>query len=216
VRGSQCGRQGDRGQERIPLEQRRSFSLGTAVVSAEAPEFEITRHVKEMNFLSAHRSSSPTWSGMQSVSAMCRNGVAGSSGWAAPAVTADNVAMAVFAQVVEVLAGHHAAVADEHDALEPEALFEITQHVGHRLGIAPVARERTGQSFGTKLSRAMAPVSASSRPQMPRVASTFKSVGLQWNPFAIPWRAWPRSSVADRASTSIIRSACPNSDNDAG
>jgi hypothetical protein len=33
-------------------------------------------------------------------------------------VAANDVAMAVFAQVVEVLAGHHAAVADEHDALE--------------------------------------------------------------------------------------------------
>jgi hypothetical protein len=33
------------------------------------------------------------------------------------------------------------AVADEHDTLEPEALFEITQHVGHCLGVASVARE---------------------------------------------------------------------------
>jgi|SRR5579864_1117977 len=31
----------------------RSFSLGTAVFSVEAPEFELTRHVKEINFPSA-------------------------------------------------------------------------------------------------------------------------------------------------------------------
>ena len=49
--------------------------------------------------------------------------------------------MAARAQVIEVLAGHHAAVADEHDALEPEALLQITQDIGHGLGVAPVARE---------------------------------------------------------------------------
>jgi phosphoserine phosphatase len=32
-----------------------------------APEFELTRYLKEMNFLSAHRSSSPIWPATQSV-----------------------------------------------------------------------------------------------------------------------------------------------------
>src|SRR5580704_12988415 len=63
-------------------QRRRSFSLGTAAVSAGAPESELTRHLKEMNILSAHRSSNPTTPATQSVSPMCRNGVAGSSGWA--------------------------------------------------------------------------------------------------------------------------------------
>jgi hypothetical protein len=55
-----------------PAQRRRSFSLGTAAVSAGAPESELTRHVKEMNFLSAHRSSNPICPAMQSVSATCR------------------------------------------------------------------------------------------------------------------------------------------------
>src|SRR5580704_14114910 len=63
VRGSQCGRDGDRG----PTERRRSFSLGTAAVSAGAPESELTRHLNEMNFLYAHRSSNPTTPATQSV-----------------------------------------------------------------------------------------------------------------------------------------------------
>jgi hypothetical protein len=52
-------------------QRRRSFSLGTAAVSAGAPESELTRHLKEMNFLSAHRSSYPIWPATQSVSPMC-------------------------------------------------------------------------------------------------------------------------------------------------
>jgi hypothetical protein len=62
---------------------------------------------------------------------------------AAPAVAADDVAMAVRAQVIEVGAGDHAAIANEHDAPEPEALFEVAQHIGHSLGIAPVAPANT-------------------------------------------------------------------------
>src|SRR5262249_48377457 len=58
---------------------------------------------------------------------------------AAPAIAADNVAVTAATQIIEVLARHHAAVADEHDALEAEARFEIAQHVGDRLGVAPVA-----------------------------------------------------------------------------
>ena len=46
--------------------------------------------------------------------------------------------MTVLAQVIEVLARHHAAIADEHDPLEPEALLEITENFGNGLGIAPV------------------------------------------------------------------------------
>jgi thymidylate synthase (FAD) len=55
--------------------QRRSFSLGTAVVCAGARESELARHLKEMIFLSAHRSSYPICPSTQSVSPMCRNGV---------------------------------------------------------------------------------------------------------------------------------------------
>src|SRR5580700_7451767 len=60
VRGSQCGRDGDRSEETVQPQRRRSFSLGTAAVSAGAPESELTRHLNEMDFLSAHRSSNPT------------------------------------------------------------------------------------------------------------------------------------------------------------
>lgn len=49
--------------------------------------------------------------------------------------------MAVATQQIEVVARHHAAVADEYDALEPEALLKIAQHLGDRLGIAPIALE---------------------------------------------------------------------------
>src|ERR1700719_4257437 len=59
-RGSQCGRDGDCGEETVQPQRRRSISLGTAAVSAGAPESELTRHLKEMNFLPAHRSSNPT------------------------------------------------------------------------------------------------------------------------------------------------------------
>jgi hypothetical protein len=37
------------------------------------------------------------------------------------------------------LARHHAAVADEHHAVEPEAVLEIAQHLRDRLGVAPIA-----------------------------------------------------------------------------
>src|SRR6202035_4470091 len=57
---------------------------------------------------------------------------------AAAAVAADDVTMAVLAHESEVVARHHAAVADEHDALEPEALLKIVQHLGDRLGVAPI------------------------------------------------------------------------------
>src|ERR1700730_4113803 len=38
---------------------------------------------------------------------------------AAPAIAADDVAMTAATQISEVLARHHAAIANEHDALEP-------------------------------------------------------------------------------------------------
>ena len=60
---------------------------------------------------------------------------------AAAAIAADDVAVAAATQIIEVLARHHAAVADEHDALEPEALLQITQDIGNGLGIAPIALE---------------------------------------------------------------------------
>lgn len=60
---------------------------------------------------------------------------------AAAAIAADDVAVAVRAQVIEIVAGHHAAVADKHDAPEAEALLQIAQHLRHRLGVAPVAGE---------------------------------------------------------------------------
>jgi hypothetical protein len=44
---------------------------------------------------------------------------------AAAAIAADDVAMAVFAHESEVVARHHTAVADEHHALEAEALLKI-------------------------------------------------------------------------------------------
>src|SRR5262249_34917130 len=57
----------------------------------------------------------------------------------AAAIAADDVAMAVFAYESKIVAGHHAAVADEHHALEPKALLKIIQHLGDRLGVAPIA-----------------------------------------------------------------------------
>src|SRR5215831_17573199 len=60
---------------------------------------------------------------------------------AAPAIAADDVAMAMATQQIEVIARHHAAVADEVHALEPKTSLEIAQHLGHRLGVAPVALE---------------------------------------------------------------------------
>jgi hypothetical protein len=58
---------------------------------------------------------------------------------AAPAIAADDVAMTAATQIIEVLLGHHAAVADEDHAPEPEALLQITHHIRYRLGTAPVA-----------------------------------------------------------------------------
>ena len=49
--------------------------------------------------------------------------------------------MAAAAQLLEVLARHHAAVADEHHTLEPEALLEVAQHIGNGVGVASVAGE---------------------------------------------------------------------------
>jgi hypothetical protein len=36
---------------------------------------------------------------------------------------------------------HHSATADEHHALEPEALFQIPKHFGNRVSVAPIALE---------------------------------------------------------------------------
>ena len=60
---------------------------------------------------------------------------------AAPAIAADNVAMTAASQIIEILARHHATVANKHDALEPEALLQINHDVGDRHGIAPIAGE---------------------------------------------------------------------------
>jgi hypothetical protein len=60
---------------------------------------------------------------------------------AAAAIAADDVAVAMLAHEIYVVAGHHPAVADEHHALEPEALLEIAQDLGDRLGVAPIALE---------------------------------------------------------------------------
>ena len=60
---------------------------------------------------------------------------------AAPAIAADDVTVAARAQIIEVLARHHAAIANEDDAFEPEALFEVTHHIGNGLGVAPIALE---------------------------------------------------------------------------
>src|SRR6516165_7774976 len=59
----------------------------------------------------------------------------------AAAIAANNVAMTIAAQVFEVLARHHAAVADKDDAFEPEALLKIAQNIRDRFGIAPIALE---------------------------------------------------------------------------
>jgi hypothetical protein len=45
---------------------------------------------------------------------------------AATAIAADDVAMAMASQQIEIVACHHAAVTDEYHALESEASFEIT------------------------------------------------------------------------------------------
>ena len=58
---------------------------------------------------------------------------------ATPAIATNNVAVPTATQIIEVLARHHAAVADEHDALEAEARFEIAHNLCDRLGVAPVA-----------------------------------------------------------------------------
>src|ERR1700751_4723928 len=58
---------------------------------------------------------------------------------AAAPVATDHVAVALPAQQIEVVARHHAAIADEHHTFEPEALLQIAQHLGHGHGIAPVA-----------------------------------------------------------------------------
>src|ERR1700747_2949811 len=60
---------------------------------------------------------------------------------AATAIAADDVTMAMASQQIEIVGCHHAAVTDEYHALESEASFEITQHLGHRLGVTPVALE---------------------------------------------------------------------------
>ena len=41
-------------------------------------------------------------------------------------------------EVINVLARCHAAIADQHDAFEPKALFQIAHHLGNRLGVAPI------------------------------------------------------------------------------
>jgi hypothetical protein len=57
------------------------------------------------------------------------------------AIAAEDVAVAARLQEREILARHHAAVADERHAAEAEAMLQIVQDRRHRLGIAPVALE---------------------------------------------------------------------------
>ena len=49
--------------------------------------------------------------------------------------------MTAAAQLIEVLAGNHAAVANQHDALDAEALLQVMHHIGDGHGIAPIAGE---------------------------------------------------------------------------
>jgi hypothetical protein len=58
---------------------------------------------------------------------------------AAAAIAADDIVVALFAHESKVTARHHAAIADGHHTLEPEALLKVTGHLGDRLGIAPIA-----------------------------------------------------------------------------
>ena len=47
--------------------------------------------------------------------------------------------MAGPAHQIEVVARHHAAIADEDHAPEPEALLQITEDFGNRVVVAPIA-----------------------------------------------------------------------------
>ena len=60
---------------------------------------------------------------------------------AAASVAAEDVALAVRSQQRQVVAGDHAAIADEDHPGEPEALLEIGQHRGHGRGVAVIAGE---------------------------------------------------------------------------
>src|SRR5215471_10656518 len=60
---------------------------------------------------------------------------------AAPAIAADNVAMAAHTQRIKILAGDHPAIADQDDSLDAEPALKIMHHVRHGLGIALVALE---------------------------------------------------------------------------
>jgi hypothetical protein len=60
---------------------------------------------------------------------------------AATAIASDDVAMTAAAQLLEIGGGDHAAIANKYHALDAEALFHIPHHIGHRLGVALVARE---------------------------------------------------------------------------
>src|SRR5262249_62024593 len=44
-------------------------------------------------------------------------------------------------KLVDVLARRHAAIANQNDPLEPEALLQITHDIRHGLGVAPIALE---------------------------------------------------------------------------
>jgi len=50
-------------------------------------------------------------------------------------------------QVIEVLAGHHAAIADKYDAFESEALLQVAQDIGHGLGVTLVALEHVMRNW---------------------------------------------------------------------
>ena len=45
----------------------------------------------------------------------------------------------MFAHESKVVARHHAAIANEHHAFEPEALLKVVEHFRDRLGVAPIA-----------------------------------------------------------------------------
>jgi hypothetical protein len=57
--------------------------------------------------------------------------------------------MATPAHKIEVVARHHAAIADEDHALEPEALLQITKHFGNRVSVAPITLEHMVSDWPT-------------------------------------------------------------------
>ena len=99
------------------------FSLGTAAVSAGVPESELTRHLNEMNFLSAHRSSNPTTPATQSVSA------ATFPSPLLPVIASDSAASLPCERFTSALAGRRASLGV--GVVEPPALRRSTSRILH-------------------------------------------------------------------------------------